>query len=120
MRRAAGGLLYVGTFLAVFGLGKYHAKYIGHYVFHTSFRLPVSLASGVLLCIGAFGVGLPDLTRTRRVAFVAALGSTTVAALAVSAMQLAVGSQVLPRFTVFASVVVLIPWYALCADIVRG
>ncbi|MCU1461466.1 MAG: hypothetical protein JWO37_1541 [Acidimicrobiales bacterium] len=120
MRRAARGLLYVGTFLAVIALGRYHAQFIGHYVFHSSFRLPWSLAYAAVLCIAAYGVGLPDLTRSRKVALIAALGSTLVAALAMSALQLALGDQVLPRFTVFGAVAILVPWYVLCADIVRG
>jgi exopolysaccharide biosynthesis polyprenyl glycosylphosphotransferase len=120
VRSAARALLYLGTFLAVLALGRYHAQFIGHYIFHESFRLPWSLAYATLLCIAAYGVGLPDLTRSRRVALLAALGSTTAAALAISAAQLAVGDQVLPRFTVFAAVAVLAPWYVLCADIVRG
>lgn len=120
MRRLARVLLYAGTFLTVIGLGRYHAQFIGNYVFHTSFRLPWSVAYAAVLCIAAYGVGLPDLTRSRKVAVAAALGSTVVAALAISAAQLAVGDQVLPRFTVFASVAVLVPWYVLCADIVRG
>jgi lipopolysaccharide/colanic/teichoic acid biosynthesis glycosyltransferase len=120
VRRLARVLLYAGTFLTVIGLGRYHAQFIGNYVFHTSFRLPWSVAYAAVLCIAAYGVGLPDLTRSRKVAVAAALGSTVVAALAISAAQLAVGDQVLPRFTVFASVAVLVPWYVLCADIVRG
>jgi lipopolysaccharide/colanic/teichoic acid biosynthesis glycosyltransferase len=120
VRRASRVLLYVGTFLAVIGLGRYHAQFVGHYVFHSSFRLPWSLAYAATLCIAAYGVGLPDLTRSRKVAVLAALGSTTAAALAISAAQLAVGNQVLPRFTVFSAAAVLVPWYVLCADIVRG
>ncbi len=117
MRKLARGLLYAGTAGIVLGLGRFHAQYIGDYVFHASFRFQWSLAYIVLLCLAAYGVGLPDLAKNAYAAMAAALAATVVATLGISLAQLVLGSAVLPRFTLFWSVAFLVPGYALCAFI---
>jgi len=79
VRRAARLLLYLGAAGVVLGLGKYHAAYIGHYDFTNSFRFAWSLFYIVLLCLAAYAVGLPDLTRGSRSAVVSALPLLTAA-----------------------------------------
>jgi lipopolysaccharide/colanic/teichoic acid biosynthesis glycosyltransferase len=122
VRRLARPLLYVGIFGIVFGLAKYHARYVGHYVFHTSERLPWTAAYAAMLCVCAYGAGLPDLDRRRSV-WIASAGAALGGAVAISATQLALGSLLLPRFVVFTSVLLLTPWFAICvgiADISRA
>jgi lipopolysaccharide/colanic/teichoic acid biosynthesis glycosyltransferase len=67
-----------------------------------------------LLCLAAYGSGLPDLRRDTRSALLSGLAATAVAATSISVVQLLLGSLLLPRFVVFASALVLVPWYALC------
>ena len=119
MRRAARPLLYLGIAVMVLGLSKIHAAYIASppYVFHTSTRLAWSLAYIVLLGLAAYGLGLPDLPRTPRQALLSAIGAAAGGALAISVVQLVVGDALLPRFVVFGSAILLVPWYLVCAAI---
>ncbi len=114
MRRVARLLLVVGTAAAVLALSKAHAVH-HEYDFTASSRFGWALAYIALLVAAAYGIGLPDLTRTRRSAAVATVGSTLAAALAISVLQLLFGSALLPRFVVFGTPAVLTPLYALCA-----
>ena len=118
-QRLARVLLVAGTVAAVFGLSKVHASRIAPdtYDFTGSFRFGWAIAYVVVLAVGAYGVGLPDLPRTRRSALASAVVATLGAALVVSLVQLVVGDALLPRFVVFTSVVVLVPWYVLCANV---
>jgi lipopolysaccharide/colanic/teichoic acid biosynthesis glycosyltransferase len=115
MRRLARTLLYAGTVGIVVGLGRFHAQFIGHYYFHTQ-RLPWTLAYALVLCLAAYSLGLPDLDRRRSV-WVPALGAVGLGALAISAVQLLLGSLLLPRFVVFSAAVVAVPWFALCVGV---
>lgn len=122
MRRAARLLLYVGTVAAVLGLGKVHAAWIAQppYDYTGSFRFAWSFAYIGLLCVAAYGVGLPDLVRDGRSAFVTALGAAGAAAVGISVLQLLGSSALLPRFVVFGSAIVLVPWFAACATLAEG
>ena len=115
MRRGARALLYLGTAGTVLALGKFHASQIGDYDFTGSDRFGWSIAYIVILCVAAFGVGLPDLPRNAYQALLSALGATTAAAIGISVVQLLVGSALLPRFVVFWAALFLIPGYALTA-----
>jgi lipopolysaccharide/colanic/teichoic acid biosynthesis glycosyltransferase len=115
MRRFARPLLYLGTVAIVVGLGRFHAEFIGHYWFHVQ-RLPWNLTYAVLLCLAAYSVGLPDLGH-RRSAWALAFAAVAIAAGAVSALQLLLGSLVLPRFVVFSGALIGAPWFALCTAI---
>src|SRR5579864_2832161 len=115
MRRFARPLLYLGTVAIVVGLGRYHAEFIGHYVFHVQ-RLPWNLAYALLLCLAAYSLGLPDLGR-RRSAWAPALAAVAIAAIAVSGLQLLLGSLVLPRFVVFSGALITAPWMAFCSAV---
>jgi len=116
MRRVARPLLYLGTILIVVGLGRYHAQFVGHYYFHSAERLPWNVTYAVLLCIAAYGMGLPDLDR-RRSAWGPAVSAALVGALTISALQLVLGSLLLPRFVVLSGVLLVTPWFALCVGI---
>lgn len=121
MRRFARPLLYLGTVGIVVGLGRYHAQFIGHYYFHSAQRLPWNLTYAAILCLCAYGLGLPDLDR-RKSAWAPALMAPMIGAVVISAGQLVMGSLLLPRFVVFSSVALIMPWNAFCvglADIGR-
>jgi lipopolysaccharide/colanic/teichoic acid biosynthesis glycosyltransferase len=120
MRRGARLLMYLGTIVTVLAWGKYHATSIGHYNFTGSFRFAWSLAYIALLCLSAYGIGLPDLPRGLRAALISSLGAAAAAALGISVAQLVFGSLLLPRFVVAASALVLIPFYGLCARLSAG
>ena len=119
MRRAARLLLYLGAAVVVLGLGKYHAAYIGHYDFTNSFRFAWSLVYIGLLCLAAYAVGLPELARGRS-AVISAVAASAVAAVAISLVQLLVGSSLLPRFVVFGAVIILVPWEIACVLLATG
>ena len=108
--------LYLGTALTVIGLSKAHAVASG-YVWSTSSRFAWSLTFIGLLCLAAYAFGLPEQRPTHKSAFLAAVLATLAAASVISMFQLFVGDALLPRFVVFGSVVVLTPWYVLCAAI---
>src|SRR5687767_12604027 len=106
MRRGARALVYLGTAVTVLGLGKLHAAYIGDYDFTGSSRFAWSIAYIVLLCVAAYGTGLPDLVRQRS-AMVASLAATAVAALGISFLQILTGSAQLPRYVVLGAAALL-------------
>lgn len=122
MRRLARVLLYVGTAAAVVGLSKVHAAWVADppYDYTGSSRFAWSFAYIAILVVSAYGVGLPDLARNRREALVAAAGAASVGAVGISVLQLFGGSALLPRFVVFGSAVVLVPWYVACAVLSTG
>ena len=107
---------------AVFGFSKLHASRIADppYDFTSSFRFGWAVAYLVLLVVSAYAVGLPDLPRTRRSGVASAIAATFGAAAAISLVQLVAGDALLPRFVVFASVLVLVPWYLICVGLSDG
>jgi lipopolysaccharide/colanic/teichoic acid biosynthesis glycosyltransferase len=98
------------------GLSKAHAVASG-YVWSGSPRFAWSMTFVGLLCLAAYAFGLPEQRPTRRSALLAAVLATFAAASVISLFQLFVGDALLPRFVVFGSVLVLTPWYVLCAAI---
>ena len=118
MRRIARPLLVIGAVVIVFGLSKAHASTHG-YDFTASSRFAWSLAYIGLLVVAAYGAGLPDLPGTRRSAALTAIASTGAAALAISVLQLIVGSALLPRVVVFGTPVALVPVAVLCSSLAR-
>lgn len=120
MRRGARFLLCAGTLGVVFGLAKYHAAEIGHYSLHGTPRLAWSIVYIGLLCVAAYGAGLPDLASGLKSALAASVGSTGVAAIGISLAQLGLGSQLLPRFVVLGAPLVLVPWYVVCTAVATG
>jgi lipopolysaccharide/colanic/teichoic acid biosynthesis glycosyltransferase len=117
VRRVAPALQYAGILGAVFGLSKLHALAHG-YDFTGSSRFSWAIAYTVLLGLATYGAGLPDLARERRT-IVTAATATAGAALVFSLCQLAVGSALLPRFTVFGAAALLVPWSVLVSMIDR-
>ena len=103
--------MYAGVLGIVFGLSEYHGRYISGYDFVETSRFGWALAYVGLLCLGAYGLGLPEIPRSVRsrlpTSFVAAIAG----AAAISFVQLFVGDALLPRFVVFGSASLLVPWY---------
>ncbi len=122
MRRVARLLLYVGTVGIVLWLGKYHAAEIADppYDFTDSFRFAWSFAYVSFLCVAAYGLGLPDLARSWRTAVGLSAAASVAAALAISVAQLVLGSALLPRFVVFGTALLVVPWYVACAALSSG
>jgi lipopolysaccharide/colanic/teichoic acid biosynthesis glycosyltransferase len=118
MRRAARSLMWVGAAAAVLGLSKAHATAHG-YDYTASSRFVWSLAYIGLLWGALYGAGLPEIARNRRSAALSGVASTGAAALAMSVIQLVLGSALLPRFVVFGTPLLLIPYAVLCASIAR-
>src|SRR4051812_14354004 len=122
MRRAARPALYLGIVAAVLGLAKIHARYVGHYVLHSTqpSRLVWTVGYVVLLVIASYAVGLPDLPRSGRQRLTSSLLAPFAAAATVSIVQLVAGDALLPRFVVFGAVVVLVPWNLVCTAVAHG
>ena len=118
MRRLARPLLVVGTVCIVLGLSKAHAA-ANAYDFTDSFRFTWALAYIGILVVAAYGAGLPDLPRTRRAALLAGLGSTLVAAVGISVLQLLLGAPLLPRFVVIGTTALLVPYVVLLSVLAR-
>src|SRR5438132_10048075 len=97
MRRVARPALYLGIVAAVLGLAKIHARYIGHYVLHSTqpSRLVWTIAYILMLGVASYGAGLPDLPRTRRQAITSSIAAPTSAALGISIVQLVTGDAIL-------------------------
>jgi len=119
LRRVARPLFFIGCVFIVFGLGRIHSSRES-YDLTNSFRFAWTITYAVLLLVAAYGAGLPDLVRTRRQAVASAVAAPVAAALAISAIQLVTGDELLPRFVVFGSAVLMVPWALLCAALAHG
>jgi lipopolysaccharide/colanic/teichoic acid biosynthesis glycosyltransferase len=100
--------------VVVFGLAQVHARYIGHYSFTGTSRFGWTVAYAGLLCVFAYGFGLPDVARDRRAVLGPAVGAAFLGAASISLIQLFVGDALLPRFVVFGAALLLPDWYRLC------
>jgi lipopolysaccharide/colanic/teichoic acid biosynthesis glycosyltransferase len=120
-RRVARASVYVGIVVVVLGLSKVHARYIADppYSFTGSSRFAWALAFIILLGVTAYGVGLPDLPRSTRQGLRSAVAAAAGGAVAISLVQLIVGDALLPRFVVFGSAILLVPWYLLCVALAQ-
>jgi len=103
--------MYLGVAAIVLGLGKYHGATVGDYDFTTSSRFGWAFAYIALLCVAAYGLGLPEVPRTLRSRLPTALLASFVGALGISLVQLFVGDALLPRFVVFGAALLLVPWF---------
>lgn len=118
MRRLARPLLIAGVAGVVLGLSKVHAT--AHaYDYTASSRFAWSLAYIALLCAAAYGAGLPELPGSNRSAALTAAASTAAAAFAMSILQLLAGSALLPRFVVFGTPLLLVPFAVVCSALAR-
>ena len=103
--------MYAGVLGIVFGLSEYHGRYIQDYVFVDTFRFGWAITYVFLLCLAAYGLGLPEVPRTMRSRLPTSILAAFAGAGGISAVQLFVGDALLPRFVVFGSAMLLVPWY---------
>jgi lipopolysaccharide/colanic/teichoic acid biosynthesis glycosyltransferase len=112
--------MYLGVLVVVFGLALIHARWIGHYSFTGTDRFGWTVAYAGVLCLFAYGFGLPDVPRSRKSAVGSALGAALLGAATMSVIQLFVGDALLPRFVVFGSALLLPDWYRICVGMAVG
>jgi lipopolysaccharide/colanic/teichoic acid biosynthesis glycosyltransferase len=117
LTRAAPAFLFSGIVAAVVGLSKLHASQVGTYDYTGSGRLAWSIAYIGILAVTAYGLGLPEVPRTRRSAVISALAAAAAGATGMSLVQLLVGDALLPRFVVLGSGLILVPWYLLTVNL---
>jgi hypothetical protein len=123
MRRGARLALYGGIVVAVVGLSLFHASSIAdppYAYFASASRTAWSVIYVSTLLVVAYGLGLPELPRTAGRALVISTLAAASGALLISVVQLVIGDALLPRFVVFGSAIVLVPWYLLCAGLSAG
>jgi exopolysaccharide biosynthesis polyprenyl glycosylphosphotransferase len=117
VRRLATALLYAGVVGIVFGLSLIHGEYVGDYDFVQTSRFGWAIAYCLMLGIALYGLGLPDSYRDLRSVIGPAIGAAVVGALGVSLMQLVLGTALLPRYVIFGSAVLVVPWTVLCSKL---
>lgn len=115
MRRFATALLYLGTVAIVLGLSVFHGEYVGDYDFVDTSRFGWALGYCAWLGVVLYGFGLPDMHRGRRSVLLASVAAGGVGAFGVSLVQLALGDALLPRYVVFGSALLIVPWSLTCA-----
>ncbi len=122
MRRGARLALYGGIVAVVVGLGLYHARVIADpaYSYTGTFRFGWSVLYVGVLVVTAYGLGLPELPRTAGRALLTSIVAAISGAVVISILQLVTGDALLPRFVVFGSALLLVPWYLLCAGLAVG
>ncbi|MEY2431695.1 MAG: hypothetical protein QOC92_1420 [Acidimicrobiaceae bacterium] len=115
-RRAVGFVQVIGVLVGVMGLSKLHSSLVAPEPYDLSASARLLWATGLvgLYALAAYVGGLPIGVRTRRGAVVAALASTLAATIAFSLVQLGLGAALLPRYVVFGSALLVVPWLVLC------
>ena len=103
-----------GIVSAVLGFSKLHA-WAHDYDYSNSARFAWSFAYIGVLVTSTYGLGFPELRRSRRDAYAGAVQAALLAAVGMSVFQLATGDALLPRFVVFGGALVLVPFTILCA-----
>ncbi|MFV0318444.1 MAG: sugar transferase, partial [Microthrixaceae bacterium] len=122
MRRMARLLSYGGGALIVVCLSVVHSRVIATnpYTFTGSSRFAWAIGYSLALGVTTYAVGLPDQPRSKRQAAWLAFVAAAAASLAVSVPQLILGDALLPRFVVFGSAVLVIPWQVATNALARG
>ena len=113
LARPVWGLGIVGIVLV---LSKVHAVW-NSYDFTSSSRFAWAFAFVVLLWVVGYGFGIPDAPV--RGALVTSVIASAAGVVAISVVQLFVGDALLPRFVVFGSGLLTIPWNLVCTRAAR-
>ena len=101
--------------MVVIVLGELHAHLVGHYPFTGTRRFLWSLTYIAMLEFFAYLSGAFDIQRTQAGALWAGVGAAVGGGLAISLIQLATGSLLLPRAVVGGTTVVLLAMYIVVA-----
>lgn len=122
MRSGTRLALYGGIVATVVGLSVWHARLIAHpaYSYTGTFRFGWSLLYIGVLVVTAYGLGLPELPRSPGRALLTSTVAAVSGAVVISLVQLVTGDALLPRFVVFGTAILLVPWYLLCAGLAAG
>jgi lipopolysaccharide/colanic/teichoic acid biosynthesis glycosyltransferase len=118
--RAARVLHACGLATIVLGLAAYHARVLATptYSWTGTSRFPWTLTFGALLAIASYGVGLPEVIRTRLGAALSAVAAVGASVVALSLSQLVLGQPRLPRAVVFGVSLLFVPFATLCSGLV--
>jgi lipopolysaccharide/colanic/teichoic acid biosynthesis glycosyltransferase len=116
VRRVTFVALHLGAIAIVLGLSKFHAAVIG-YDFSSSPRVLWAAVFCVLLSTTMYGLGLPDGPTSARERVASAFTTALIGALGISAIQLVIGSALLPRYVVFGTAMALVPWAMVCSNL---
>jgi exopolysaccharide biosynthesis polyprenyl glycosylphosphotransferase len=117
VRRLATALLYLGVVGIVLGLSVVHGQYIGDYDFFQTSRFGWAVGYCLWLSIVLYGFGLPDVYRDVKSAVVPSISAAAIGALGVSLVQLVLGAALLPRYVVFGSALLVVPWCLACSKL---
>jgi lipopolysaccharide/colanic/teichoic acid biosynthesis glycosyltransferase len=117
--RVSRGLHIGGTLVTLWALAWAHATHWAPepYGVASTSRFWWTVVLGALLLVTSYGVGLPELPRTRKVALTSAAMSYALSAIGVSLAALALGQPLMPRFVIFGAGLLVVPWYVLCAGL---
>jgi hypothetical protein len=111
MRRLRHLGVAIAPVVVVLVLGELHAHLIGHYPFTGTQRFAWTAAYVVLLEVSAYVAGMFDEQRSALPTTWSALGAALGGGIAISVLQLLLGSLLLPRAVVFGSALVLFGFY---------
>jgi lipopolysaccharide/colanic/teichoic acid biosynthesis glycosyltransferase len=115
-------LFFIGIPVIVLALHQLHARVVAvpSYELSTSSQFGWDALFAALIVVAAYSLGLPEGPRNLWSAMLRSGIAGVIGALSISFIQLLLASRILPRFTVFATVIVLIPWGAFCNWLVGG
>lgn len=93
----------------VLGLGKVHAWAIGDYDLTSARTFPWFIAFGLLLGLGGYIAGIPDVARSTQRSLVAGCIAVAAAVVGVSFAQAVTATPLLPRFVLMGAPLLIIP-----------
>jgi exopolysaccharide biosynthesis polyprenyl glycosylphosphotransferase len=117
VRRLATALLHAGVVGIVFGLAVLHGEYVGNYDFFQTSRFGWAIGYCVWLSIVLYGFGLPDSYRDLKSVVMPSVAASAVGAVGVSLVQLFLGAALLPRYVIFGSAFLVVPWCVVCSKL---
>lgn len=111
-RMTARFLLVAGTGALAMFFAVAHARIVAPTPYDPfgTFRFPWTVVMVGIYLASAYAFGLPEVPRSRATAVLASAGSTLAAVVAASVGQLALGSPLLPRFTIAGMALTLPAW----------
>ncbi len=108
-------VMILAPMVVVIVLGELHAHLVGHYPFTGTERFLWTLAYIALIEFSAYLSGAFDIQRNQAGALWSGVGAAVGGGVAISLIQLATGSLILPRAVVGGTALVLLPFYVAMA-----
>jgi lipopolysaccharide/colanic/teichoic acid biosynthesis glycosyltransferase len=112
-------LVPAGAAAIVFGLAKVHARQVGEYDLTQSARFGWTGVYVGLIWVVAYGIGVPDHDDPRR-GVRASIAAAVVTPVTFAAIQLAIGTALIPRFVIATSIPLLAAWFAVAGLLTRS